>query len=278
MNAEICSAWWQGRQIRFALVPVKMLNIDRKYQRDMSERHVDRLVDEWEPLRFYPIVCNERTDGSIWVINGQHSKEAALRHLGPEAYVPAMIWMHLTVKEESNGWMGNSGTRNTTMLQQHNASLIAETDPLAKQIDDLLASKGLEVKHGTYNGIKGIGTLRRVVQTYGVDVLDNVLDLLIEAYGIKKDTWSAPLIEALAQISVEYPELSKKRRLVIAALQDWGHPRGDVSMQPDGMSFTKNGTSHMDSLRERGTQAFKVKKYFIVKYNINKRVRIAVPE
>jgi hypothetical protein len=267
-----CRMHWQGREVRFALVRLIDLNVDSKYQRDMSNRHVTRLIKNWNPLRFYPLVCSERPDGSLWVIEGQHRKEAAIFMLGRDALVPAMIWIHLSLKEEADGWLGNKDNRGTTMIQEHNASLTSETDQLALVIDSVLSARDLEASSGTLHSVKGVGTLRRVVETYGSKILEKVLDLMMDTYGMHQQTWSAPLIEGLAMTMVDYPEIDWKK--VVVVLKQYGYVGGDTTVPSSGMVFAKNAVNNMNNIGERGSQAHKVEKFIIVRYNKSKRTKM----
>lgn len=52
------------------------LLIDYSYQPDLYKARVAEIVDHWNPLQYRPGVLNEREDGTLAVVDGQHSLTA----------------------------------------------------------------------------------------------------------------------------------------------------------------------------------------------------------
>lgn len=69
------------------------------YQRPLDTDRVAKYHDVYDPHLVRPIVANRRADGSLWVVDGQHTVALA-KSLG-QAVVLATIWNGLSAQEEA---------------------------------------------------------------------------------------------------------------------------------------------------------------------------------
>lgn len=60
-------------------VPLADLNVDSNYARELDEAWVETIVSGWDPDLFRNPLVSRRSDGSLWVVDGQHRVEAAKR-------------------------------------------------------------------------------------------------------------------------------------------------------------------------------------------------------
>ncbi len=55
------------------------LNVDSNYARELDEAWVETIVSGWDPDLFRNPLVSRRSDGSLWVVDGQHRVETAKR-------------------------------------------------------------------------------------------------------------------------------------------------------------------------------------------------------
>src|SRR5262245_49557843 len=77
------------------------------FQRAIKEKHVQRMVEHWNPMLFRPPLPARREDGKLNIIDGQQTIEA-IRRRGHKA-VPAIVREGLAYKVEA----GNFADLNT---------------------------------------------------------------------------------------------------------------------------------------------------------------------
>ena len=90
----------------FVIVPVEDLHIDESYQRPVQS-HVNTIAREWDDMKCDPLKINYRSDGYLYVWDGQH-RLVALRIMGVD-YVLCVITVGLTQEQEAElfGCQGN---------------------------------------------------------------------------------------------------------------------------------------------------------------------------
>lgn len=71
-------------------VPVKLINVDKNYQRDLRPHRVRQILKEFDWSQFQPVMLAEQADGTFNVFDGQHRVAAAREHTGVNE-VPAAI-------------------------------------------------------------------------------------------------------------------------------------------------------------------------------------------
>ena len=61
-------------KVHFEQIPIKNLVSNQEYQRELSEQHVKRAVENFDPYQINPVKVSRR-DGINYVFNGQHTIE-----------------------------------------------------------------------------------------------------------------------------------------------------------------------------------------------------------
>jgi len=246
-------------------VAVGSLNVDLRYQRHLSDSHVRNLIAEWNILRVGPIVVSQREDGSLWVIEGQHRKAAGNIAMGPQWQIPAMIWSGLTGEEEADGWLANIRRKGTTGPQEHVAYVTAGKDQVALAIQDSLTERGLAVGSGTSTTIKGVRTLRTIVERYGVETLEKSIDTLDEAFGRSTDTWNSNAMMGMAIFTKKFPEARHDR--VIRTMRKLGVDHSDRDKPVSATEFANTALAHLAGGGGTGSRGPRVAVYLAQKYN-----------
>lgn len=83
-------------------VKCKTLLVDNSYQRTPEEHVLHKIEVNYDPRQVRKLYISQREDGSMYVIDGNHTRLAAMRVLGEDAMLEAEIYTGLTVEEEAD--------------------------------------------------------------------------------------------------------------------------------------------------------------------------------
>lgn len=132
------------------------------YQRQLDEGRVGRYSAEYDPRLARPVVVNRRADGSMYVIDGQHTI-AIERGLG-RSVVLATVWDGLTPQQEADLYNRLNSQRVTPNQWNRFGARATAGDPKALAIIALAAECGF--KTGTpdrsINAIAAVNALERL--------------------------------------------------------------------------------------------------------------------
>ena len=89
-------------QVNWELIPIKNLVSNQDYQRNLSEAHIKKAVDNFDLYQINPVKVSRR-NGTNYVFNGQHTIEIVARKSGSrETPVWAMVYDDLQYEHEAD--------------------------------------------------------------------------------------------------------------------------------------------------------------------------------
>ena len=134
---------------RFIEIPVKDLYVDQKYQRELNETAVTRMVSSYDPNLFEPPTVNDRHawngyKGPRWaLIDGQH-RRAMARKLGIETVTCRVISVAPEHEAQIFVELNRQRLWLSPMSQFH--SELGSKNPAALEIENCLNERGLSVQ------------------------------------------------------------------------------------------------------------------------------------
>jgi hypothetical protein len=169
------------REARLQWVPIPMMKVSQKAQRDLQQHRVDKLVAEFDLEELGTPTVNLR-DGTWYLIDGQHRIET-LKQIGyGDQQVQCWCYEGLTEKEEADKFTKLNNVLTVNTFAKYRVGLTAGY-PEETEIDAIVRSAGLHVAQGGgYGAIAAIGTLRRVYAR-GPGCLARTLCIIRDAYG-----------------------------------------------------------------------------------------------
>ena len=88
--------------VHFELIPIKNLVSNQTYQRDLSEGHIAKTLEEFDVYQIRPVKVSQR-DGINYVFDGQHTIEIVAAMSGSrDTPVWCMIYDDLQYQEEAH--------------------------------------------------------------------------------------------------------------------------------------------------------------------------------
>jgi hypothetical protein len=135
-----------GHQVPTRELPVRSLQVDMTYQRDaLSEDKVLGIAGRWNFASAVVLTVSQRTDGSYWVVDGNHRREAALRR-GDIIRLSCKVVTGLTVQQEAELFRQlNMYRTNVNSYTKYRSALVAG-DAIVMACEAMLRRHGLKIQ------------------------------------------------------------------------------------------------------------------------------------
>ncbi len=171
-------------------LPVEMLQVDDTYQRSIeggaSRKLIVKIAENWDWRLCLPLLVSRR-DGKMFVIDGQHRKEAAeLR--GDIAHLPVVVFDFNDPKAEAELFVeANRSRRAMSKLDDFHAAVVAG-DPKILAVNDVVIGAGLSVgrvqawQYWKPGEVVFVGSIQRLLHTQGKPPVAHALGLIARAF------------------------------------------------------------------------------------------------
>lgn len=198
------------------------LAVDPSYQRELdqvSRALITRIAKGWDWNLFQPLVVARRSDGRLFVVDGQHRLEAA-RQRGDIAQLPAVIFTPEDRTNEAAVFVElNQARRPLTPFALWNGALAAG-DATAATLQQLMREAGLtfsgaaDAKKMKPGQLNNVGTIRAWHRRNGDRRTRAVLSALSRAFGSEVIRLGGVLFMGVAAIVIEHDERLSEHLLV----------------------------------------------------------------
>lgn len=191
--------------VHYELIPIKNLVSNQEYQRNLSQRHVQKAAAHFDIYQINPVKVSRR-DGVNYVFNGQHTIEIiALVSGSRDTPVWCMIYDDLIYTREADIFANQMKyTKPLLPYEIFMANIEAGND---KQliIKDLVESFDLEITSSAApGGICAVATLESIYDKYGFQCLDHVLRLCVGTWEGAPQSFSANMMNGIARVINAY--------------------------------------------------------------------------
>jgi hypothetical protein len=191
--------------VHFEQIPIKNLVSNQEYQRNLSDFHVGRVVEEFNLYQINPVKVSRR-NGINYVFNGQHTIEIIATVSGSrETPVWCMIYDDLDYQEEADIFANQQKyVKPLTPYEIFMANVEAGSEEQLI-IKDLVESYGLSLSSKrTINGICAISTLEDLYEKFGFHILDQTLRLCIGAWDGDTTALTSNILKGTSKLILAY--------------------------------------------------------------------------
>lgn len=159
------------------------MRVSEKAQRSYDQGITDMIVAAFDADAFgYPVI-NERDDGILWIVDGQHRIAAVASVYGDEISIPCEVYHGLTEAEEAELFLQRDNRRAITSFDKFRIG-VAAGRKTETEINTILEACGLHIARGPgQHSVMAVQALRRVYQVGGEVVLARTLAVLRDSYG-----------------------------------------------------------------------------------------------
>lgn len=191
----------------YELIPIKDLVSNQEYQRNLSQKHVQKAAKNFDLYQINPVKVSRR-DGINYVFNGQHTIEIiALVSGSRETPVWCMVYNDLLYTREADIFANQMKfTKPLSPYEIFIANIEAGNDKHLI-IKDLVESYDLTIVANTKrNGICAVAALENIFDKYGFHCLDRVLRLCVGTWEGDPLSFTANLLKGIARVVDAYGE------------------------------------------------------------------------
>lgn len=193
----------------YRILPVSAINVDhQRYQRDLRQGDIDRLVANWDDDKLLPLLVNRRDDGTYWTFDGQHRRAAAIAR-GIRA-LPCLVWAGLAVEREAAlfAYFNSRESGRPVGFREQFRARVEANDEEAAAIMRAVHRAGFEIEYHLAGGksehIAAVGACQAVYRRVGEDGLFRALDLLNRAWPENRERVQEHFIQGAAQFIALY--------------------------------------------------------------------------
>lgn len=201
-------------------VPISRIVRETIYNRKLDEARARKYARNFDWRLFQTVSLNQREDGSLNLVDGQHRVAAAALVWGPDVSVPATVTKFGNVGEEAGAFDEINSSRSPLLFQvRFNARLLAGK-PDAVAISALIEAAGLRMGEARWvneahpGEVTTIGTLSRIYKRYGPMAVAEALGVLRASWGDAPEAYRAGLVEGASLLHVLFPAKVRPERLI----------------------------------------------------------------
>lgn len=197
-------------KVHFEQIPIKNLVSDQEYQRNLSIKHVNMAVENFDPYQINPVKVSRR-DGINYVFNGQHTIEIIATVSGSrETPVWCMIYDDLEYTHEADIFANQMKYVKPLLPYEIFIANIEAGSEKHLLIRDLVESYNLRIaSSGCAGAICAVSTLEQIYDRYGFQVLDHVLRLIIGTWEGSPNSFSSNIMRGIARLINAYGDSMK---------------------------------------------------------------------
>ncbi|MCL2662665.1 MAG: hypothetical protein FWE83_04960 [Oscillospiraceae bacterium] len=192
-------------KVHFEQIPIKNLVAHQEYQRNLSESHIRRTVENFDLHQINPVKVSRR-DGINYIFNGQHTVEiVAIVSGSRDTPVWCMIYDELIYEQEADIFANQQKfTRSLKPYEIFMANIEAGNDEQLI-IKSLVEFYGLTISPGkSPGGICAVGTLEQIYQNHGFHVLDRALRLCIGTWEGDEHSLTSNMLKGVTHLVVAF--------------------------------------------------------------------------
>lgn len=242
---------------------VSALLIDRSYQREtIKEKIVQHIASNFDWAKFGTLQIGRRKDGSLWVIDGMHRREAALRL--EISRVPCSVCDSDGAKDEAGRFVDSNKSRTRVSQIDEARAWMATEDDDSSAFAELCRRYKVTITGVKQSGkdlwtVQAASALRSI---FNVGRLESVLGLLLDVRsdsGLRQAIYSNTMLYMTSELCNKdrWNELPSRERICIKLRE---------------MSFSQWKRLEQDSSGSSGARGLKIAVAFIDRY-YNKGLR-----
>ena len=193
--------------VHFEQIPIKNLVSNQEYQRNLSQRHIQRTIKNFDVYQINPVKVSRR-DGLNYVVNGQHTIEIVAAVSGSrDTPVWCMVYDDMEYRDEADIFANQQKyVRTLTAYEIFKANIEAGNDDQLL-IKDLVES--FKLKLSPCSGdcvISAVGTLEEIYEKYGFHTLRRTLKLCVASWQGDRYSLSGNILKGIAKLIDTYDE------------------------------------------------------------------------
>jgi hypothetical protein len=152
-------------QGEFSMIEKGRLNVDHQYQRDnISKSRVLVIAAYFSWIAFGVLVVGRRSDGTLWVVDGQHRKLAADRR-SDVTVLPCLVFDMEEIKREAQAFLAANTVRGPVKTLDKFRALVLSGEVVAIAVQSLVSTTGHRIGGGNGRDVRCVAKLMQCMRT-----------------------------------------------------------------------------------------------------------------
>jgi hypothetical protein len=200
-----------GRRFEVLTLPASLLDVDPDVQRVLNENRVRKLADSFDEsaLGIFTVSARDsldpetRTSGYHYVVLDGQTRLAALRRFTgtDDTTLPVIcqVYYGLTRQQEAETFLSHNDRAAVRTIDKFRLAIVAK-EPWALDLDRMVREHGFEIGRGARptHRFTAVASARRIMNlSEGPDALNRAFDLMVRAWGHRRNTASAEAVDGL---------------------------------------------------------------------------------
>ena len=196
--------------VHFEQIPIKNLVSSQEYQRNLSQMHIRRTIENFDLYQINPVKVSRR-DEINYVFNGQHTIEIVAAVSGSrDTPVWCMIYDDLDYEQEADVFAHQQKFVKPLLPYEIFMANIEAGNEEQLLIKSLVESYNLRITYSREpGGICCIATLEYIHQKYGFHVLDRTMRLCIGTWEGEANSLTANMMKGIAMMISAFGDAMK---------------------------------------------------------------------
>ena len=193
--------------VHFEQIPIKNLVSNQEYQRNISQRHIQKTIRNFDVYQINPVKVSRR-DGLNYVVNGQQTIEIVAAVSGSrDTPVWCMVYDDMEYRDEADIFANQQKyVRALTTFEIFKANIEAGNDDQLL-INDLVDSFKLKIAAtGGDCVICAVGALEDIYEKYEFHILRRTLKLCVASWQGERLSLSGNILKGIAKLIATYDE------------------------------------------------------------------------
>ena len=250
----------KGHQYEYKAVNPNMILVDPLYQRELNQKKVDKIICEWNYDLVNEPKISLRSDGTMYVFNGQHTTAAHKIHEGKDTPIICKVYRGLSWEEEKDLFIKQNGISSDPTTFEKLRARFNAGDKDVRGMVECAAKAGVQVTFKTrgdaFARCVAVSALFSMYKALQQDTFITALQLITSAWQGQKESYTEGFIKGMTNVFKKY--------------------NGQFVMKEMRKALERNSPAYY--IREAkdmsGSLAVRYEKLFIREYNRNRKYRI----
>lgn len=201
-----------ARQCHLQWVAADELQVNPVAQREFRPAWANRILQNFDLDKFQVPHVNRRSDGALYIMEGQHSTWAYRQWLGEGQQIQVWLYEGLTEKEEAEFFLSLNNKKSVDLMARFKVGVTAGR-PVECDIDRIVRANGCSVSSTrSDNSISAVASLTTIYEQHGPAVLGRTLRIIKSSFG--EGGYERPVLLGLAAVLARYSDQLDEKRLV----------------------------------------------------------------
>lgn len=202
-----------ARQCHLQWVKADDLQVNPVAQREFRPTWAQHILDNFDLDKMQVPHVNRREDGSLFVMEGQHTVWAYRQWVGEGQQIQVWLYSGLTEQEEAEFFLALNDKKAIDALAKFKVSVTAGR-PMESDIDRIVRANGCTIGASkAENSIGAVGALISIYQRFGARVLAQTLRTIQGSF--VDGGYERPVLLGIAMVLARYADTVDEARLVM---------------------------------------------------------------